>query len=333
MEELPDVRDGLTRTERTALAATHALVPPPGRSTKSLTVVQHAASLAPDLDPDAVYAAMVRLAQDHVSRHPLLEGQGNFGSIDDDPAAEPLHTELRLSRLATDALEGVDWDGSPDTPIDWSLPPLLVNSPLPHRLGDLAAALQARLSHPDGGLAPVLSALQGPDLPAGATVWTGVDLRSVYESGEGAVTVDGDAAVARSAGRPPEVRITALPLGVAKGGDHGLIREIVDLVSSGRVDQISDVFDESDRAGMNLVVELKRDADPETVLTRLRTDTVLRRRIPVMLACSDDGTRRVVPLLDILDGHAKRGGDPERLADLGRRHDGPRRSRLCAGNG
>ncbi len=331
MDELRDVRDGLTRSERTALAATRAFGPPPGRFTKSLTVVEHAVDLAPDLGPEKIYAAMVRLAQTHVSRHPLIDGRGNFGSIDDDPAAEAQYTEIRLSRLAADALEGASWDGSPDTPIDWPLPPLLVNSPLPHRLGDLAAALATRLARPGDGLAPVLDALQGPDLPAGATIRTDPDLWTVYETGRGEVTVDGDAAVVRQAGRPPEVRITALPFGVAKGGDHGLIRAVVDLVNTRHVPEIADIFDESDRAGMNLVVELQPGADPEAVLARLREDTPLCHRIPVTLAVSEAGAQRVVSLLDLLDGHLERGGDADRLAELGRRHDGPRRSALRDG--
>ena len=268
----------------------------------------------------AVYDALVRMAQSFSLRYPLIEGQGNFGSIDGDSPAAMRYTEARLSAIAEELLldiekETVEWidnfDGTLKEPLllPSKVPNLLVNGSAgiavgmatnmpPHNLGEVADALLLLLARPDATLDDVLKVLPGPDFPTGGYLST-EGIREAYETGRGMIHLRGSAEI-RERGGKDEIVITEVPYEVNKAA---LLELIADLVKGKRIDGITDLRDESDRTGTSVVLELRRDAPSEIVLNRLYEHTPLETSFGVINLCLVDGHPKVLSLLELLALH------------------------------
>jgi DNA gyrase subunit A len=268
----------------------------------------------------AVYDALVRMAQPFSLRYPLIDGQGNFGSIDGDAPAAMRYTEARLSAFAEELLldiekETVEWtdnfDGTLKEPLDVpaKAPNLLVNGSAgiavgmatnmpPHNLPEVADALLLLLERPDATLDEIMKLLPGPDFPTGGFLSTD-GIRTAYETGRGTLHLRGAAEVRERDGRD-EIVITEIPYEVDK---TALLQLIADLVKSKRIDGITDLRDESDRHGTSVVLELRRDAPAEIVLNRLYEHTPLETSFGVINLCLVEGRPRVLPLRELLVLH------------------------------
>ena len=268
----------------------------------------------------AVYDALVRMAQPFSLRYPLIDGQGNFGSIDGDSPAAMRYTEARLSPIAEEMLldiekETVDWgdnfDGSLKEPLvlPSKLPDLLVNGSAgiavgmatnmpPHNLHEVADALLLLLERPEADLDALMKVLPGPDFPTGGAL-AAEGIREAYATGRGMMRMRGTAEVREGDGRD-QIIITEIPYEVNK---VSLLQLIADLVKAKRLDGITDLRDESDREGTRVVVELRRDAPAEIVLNRIYEHTPLETSFGVINLCLVDGRPKVLPLKELLELH------------------------------
>ncbi|MEM0128891.1 MAG: DNA gyrase subunit A [Thermoplasmata archaeon] len=268
----------------------------------------------------SVYDALVRMAQPFSLRYPLVEGQGNFGSIDGDAPAAMRYTEARLSALAEELLqdiesETVDWqdnfDGTLREPLflPGKVPNLLVNGSAgiavgmatnmpPHNLGEVVDALLLLLREPDAPLEEILKVLPGPDFPTGGAL-SREGIREAYETGRGMIHLRGTATPRERDGRP-EIVITEIPYEISKSS---LLVQIADLVKARRLEGVTDLRDESDQRGMSIVLELRRDAPPEIVLNRIYEHTPLETSYGVINLCIVDGRPKTLPLRDLLRLH------------------------------
>jgi len=268
----------------------------------------------------AVYDALVRMAQPFSLRYPLIDGQGNFGSIDGDAPAAMRYTEARLSALAEELLldiekETVDWtdnfDGSLKEPLvlPSKIPNLVVNGSAgiavgmatnmpPHNLGEVVDALLLLLEKPEASLDELMERVPGPDFPTGGFL-SHEGIREAYETGRGMLHLRGAAEIRERAGRD-EIVITEIPYEVNKAG---LLELIADLVKSKRLDGVTDLRDESDRQGTSVVLELRRDAPGEIVLNRLYEHTPLETSFGVINLCLIDGRPKVLGLRELLLHH------------------------------
>ena len=266
---------------------------------------------------------MVRMAQDFTLRYPLVDGQGNFGSIDADPPAAMRYTEARLSALAEEMLADIDrrtvdftanFDGSLNEPVvlPGRLPNLLVNGSSgiavgmatnipPHHLGEIAAAVTLLLDHPDAAVDDLLEVVHGPDFPTGGIAFAGQDRHSVREiigTGHGRVTMRAVQHVEESArGNRMQIVFTELPYQVNKAT---LVEQIATLVRDRKIDGISDLRDESDRHGLRVVVELKRDGNLNSVRAHLYKMTPLQSTFAVNMVALVKGQPRTVSLRQAL---------------------------------
>jgi DNA gyrase subunit A len=318
---LPDDRDGLKPVQRRILwsmwesGATHDR--PYRKSAR--TVGDVLGKYHPHGDT-AVYDALVRMAQAFSLRYPLIDGQGNFGSIDGDVPAAMRYTEARLSTLAEELLldiekDTVDWtdnfDGSLKQPIvlPSKLPNLLVNGSAgiavgmatnmpPHNLGEIVDGLLLLLRKPDASLDDLMKVIPGPDFPTGGFLST-EGIREAYETGRGMIRLRGTAELREREGKD-EIVITEIPYEVNKAA---LLELIADLVKTKRIDGVTDLRDESDRDGTSVVIELRRDAPSEIVLNRLYEHTPLETSFGVINLCLVEGEPRVVPLKGLLELH------------------------------
>jgi DNA gyrase subunit A len=268
----------------------------------------------------AVYDALVRMAQPFSLRYPLIDGQGNFGSIDGDAPAAMRYTEARLSPLAEELLadlekETVDWtdnfDGSLKEPLvlPSKAPDLIINGSAgiavgmatnmpPHNLSEVVAALELLLERPEASLDEIVERLPGPDFPTGGFLSL-EGIREAYETGRGMLHLRGTAEI-RERGGKDEIVITEIPYEVNKSS---LLELIADLVKSKRLDGVTDLRDESDRSGTSVVLELRRDAPAEIVLNRLYEHTPLETSFGVINLCLVDGRPRVLGLKELLLHH------------------------------
>ncbi|MCP9886891.1 DNA topoisomerase 4 subunit A [Cyanobium sp. ATX 6A2] len=312
---LPDVRDGLKPVQRRILYAMHELGLTPDRPyRKCARVVGDVLGKYHPHGDQAVYDALVRLVQTFASRHPLLDGHGNFGSVDDDPPAAMRYTETRLAPIANQALldeigdDTVDFaanfDGSQQEPtvLPAQLPFLLLNgcsgiavgmatSIPPHNLGEIVDALIALVRKPELPDAKLLELVPGPDFPTGGEVLTGSGVRDTYLSGRGSIPMRGvahfeEVQPGKGRHRRSAVVVTELPYQLSKAG---WIEKLAELVNDGKVGGIADIRDESDRDGMRVVVELRRDANPEQVLADLQRRTALQSNFGAILLALVDG--------------------------------------------
>jgi DNA gyrase subunit A len=320
---LPDVRDGLKPVHRRVLYGMHEAGLQPNRPYKksAATVGDVMGKYHPHGD-QAIYDTLVRMAQPFSLRYPLIDGQGNFGSIDDDPAAAPRYTEARLSRLATELLRDIDadtvdfepnYDESRRQPsvLPSRFPNLLVNGSAgiavgmatnmpPHHLGETIDAVVAMIDDPDIAVDGLLKHLKGPDFPTGAIIVGRGGVRDAYRTGRGRIVMRARAHIEELRGGKSAIVITELPYGVKKGGDTGVIRKIADLVQDKVLTEISDLADHSDRTGMRIQVELKRDAVPQVALNKLFKHTPLQSTFGYNAVALVDGVPRTLSLLELV---------------------------------
>jgi DNA gyrase subunit A len=316
---IPDIRDGLKPVHRRILYAMfrEGLLSSK-RFAKSAGVVGEVLKKYHPHGDSAVYESMVRMAQDWNMRYVLVEGQGNFGSIDGDSAAAYRYTEARLQKIAETFLAEIDqetvdfqpnFDGATTEPIilPSPIPNLLVNGTtgiavgmatnmLPHNLTEVMNAVIALIDQPDLGLDELIKIIPGPDLPTGATICGTSGIRKAYETGRGSITMRGVAKV-EELGNREAIIITEVPYQVNKSV---MIEEIANLVRDKKVDGISDLRDESNREGIRVVVELKKDAQAEIVLNQLYQHTQLQSNFGIINLAISNKRPKVFSLAEIL---------------------------------
>ena len=320
---LPDVRDGLKPVHRRVLYAMHDLGLQPNRGyRKCAFIVGEVMGKYHPHGDSAIYDTLVRLAQDFALRSPLVDGQGNFGSIDDDPAAAMRYTEARLERLATEMLRDIDADtvdfgpnydetSSEPLVLPSRFPNLLVNGSTgiavgmatnipPHNLGEVIQATKAYIANPSIDLQGLMEYVKGPDFPGGGMM-SGSGIRDAYASGRGSVRIRARAHVEPIRGGKDAIIVSELPYMVKKGGEGGLITKIADLVREKKITGISDLRDESDRSGMRLVIELKRGGDPAAVvLNQLYKHTPMQNSFGMNMVSLVNGVPRTLGLKEMI---------------------------------
>ncbi|MBU6229730.1 MAG: DNA gyrase subunit A [Cyanobacteria bacterium REEB459] len=323
---LPDARDGLKPVHRRILYAMHELGLSADRPfRKCARVVGEVLGKYHPHGDTAVYDALVRMAQDFSMRSPLINGHGNFGSIDNDPPAAMRYTECRLQSLASDSLlqdiesETVDFvdnfDGSQQEPVvlPSRLPQLLLNGSAgiavgmatnipPHNPGELIDGVIALIDNPDISTAALMEIIPGPDFPTGGQILGRSGIGDAYRTGRGSVTMRGVAAIEtiEHRGRPDRdaIVITELPYQTNKAG---MIERIAEMVNERKLEGISDIRDESDRDGMRIVIELKRDAYPRVVLNNLYKQTPLQNNFGVNMLALVNGEPQLLGLKRMLE--------------------------------
>jgi DNA gyrase subunit A len=320
---LPDLRDGLKPVHRRILYGMRQLRLDPGTAfKKSAKIVGDVMGNFHPHGDSAIYDTLARMAQDFALRYPLVDGQGNFGSIDDDPPAAMRYTEARLARLATEMLRDIDantvdftpnYDESRQEPLilPARFPNLLVNGSAgiavgmatnipPHNLRETIDAAIAYIDNPDIQVADLMKHMKGPDFPTGGIIvgWQGI--KDAYETGRGRLVVRGRAHIEPLRQGKEAIIVTELPFMVKKGGKGNLIDRIANLVRDKKIAEISDLRDETDRSGMRLVIELKRDSIPEVVLNKLYKHTSLQQTFGVNMVALADGVPRTLDLREVI---------------------------------
>lgn len=323
---LPDVRDGLKPVHRRILYAMRQTgLTPTAKFRKSATVVGEVLGSYHPHGDASVYDAMVKLAQDFATRYLLVQGQGNFGSVDGDPPAAYRYTEAKMSRLADEMLrdlekETVDWnpnfDGSKQEPsvLPAAVPNLLLNGTLgiavgmatnipPHNLREVVAATTHLIDDPDATIDDLLEHVKGPDFPLGAIAFNQTDIKHAYTSGRGGVVVRGEAEIVEDK-KGTNIVITSIPYRVNKAD---LITRIADLVRDKKLEGVKDLRDES-TSDIRIVVELKGTAHPQAVLNNLYKHTELESTFHYNMLALVDGVPETLSLKGMLEafiGHRK----------------------------
>jgi DNA gyrase subunit A len=320
---LPDVRDGLKPVHRRVLYGMHEAGMQPNRPfKKSARIVGDVMGSYHPHGDTAIYDTLVRLAQPFSMRYPLVDGQGNFGNIDDYPAAAMRYTESRLSRIATELLRDIDadtvdfkpnYDESRREPsvLPARFPNLLVNGSAgiavgmatniaPHNLAEVIDALVGLIDEPDLDVDRLTRHIKGPDFPTGGIILGREGIREAYRSGRGRIVMRARAHIEELRGGKSAIIVTELPYGVKKGGDVGVIKKIADLVNDKVLTEVSDLADHSDRSGMRIQIELKRDAIPQVALNKLFKHTALQSTFGFNAVALVDGVPRTLSLRDML---------------------------------
>jgi DNA gyrase subunit A len=320
---LPDVRDGLKPVHRRVLFGMHESGMQPNRPyKKSARVVGEVMGAFHPHGDSSIYDTLVRLAQPFSLRYPLVDGQGNFGSIDDDPAAAMRYTECRLAKIATEMLRDIDadtvdfvpnYDESRREPVvlPSRFPNLLVNGASgiavgmatnmpPHRLSEVVDAIMAMIDEPEISVDELLKHVKGPDFPTGGIIVGRQGIREAYRSGRGRIVMRARAHIEELRGGKTAIVVTELPYGVKKGGDGGVIKKIADLVHEKVLTEISDLQDHSDRTGMRIQIELKRDAIPQVALNKLFKHTSLQTTFGYNGVALVGGVPRTLSLLELV---------------------------------
>ena len=317
---LPDARDGLKPVHRRILYAMHDMgIRYNTAYRKSARVVGDVLGKYHPHGDSAVYDTMVRMAQDFSMRYPLIDGQGNFGSVDGDSAAAMRYTEARLARISQEMLADIDkntidwmdnFDGSLQEPevLPARLPNLLLNGTSgiavgmatnipPHNLNEICDAITYLIDHydtqDDVTVEDLMNFVKGPDFPTGASMMGREGIITAYATGKGRVTMRATANIEEMSGNRHRIVVTEIPYQVNKSS---LLERIADLVRDGKLKDISDLRDESDRAGMAIVIELKRGAQPKKVLNQLYKHTTLQSNFGINMLALLDGEPRVLPL-------------------------------------
>ena len=313
---LPDVRDGLKPVHRRILYTMHIRGNDPSHPYRKSadTVGAVLGSFHPHGDA-SVYDAMVRLAQDFSLRYPLVDGQGNFGSIDGDPPAAYRYTEARMSKMACEMLtdiekDTIDWDPNFDETtkephvLPSRFPNLLVNGSQgiavgmatnipPHNLREVVGGLCAMIDDPDIDLPGLMEHIKGPDFPTGGIIMGRSGIRAAYATGRGKITLRGRAEIVEKKNGRFEIIVTEIPYMVNKAR---LIESIADYVKDKKIEGISDLNDESSRKGMRIVIEVKKDANPQVVLNQLYRYTQLQDTVGVIMLALDHKTPKIMSL-------------------------------------
>ncbi|MGK7311150.1 MAG: DNA gyrase subunit A [Candidatus Longimicrobiales bacterium M2_2A_002] len=318
---LPDVRDGLKPVHRRILYAMNDLGLGPTRPyKKSANVVGEVLGKYHPHGDTAVYDTMVRMVQDFSLRYPLVDGQGNYGSIDGDNAAAYRYTEAKLTELATELLADLDrdtvdftttFDNQRQEPVvlPSKVPNLLMNGSAgiavgmatnipPHNLREVADALHLITEHPDCDVDDLLAVLPGPDFPTGGYIIGTDGIREAYETGRGRMTMRAKVQREAKRGGKEQLVVTELPYGISKSK---VIEQIADLVRKKKLENVSDLRDESDRDGMRIVVELKRGAKVNPVLNRLYKKTYMQATFGAIMIALDHGVPREMTLKQMLE--------------------------------
>lgn len=317
---LPDVRDGLKPVHRRILYTMNESGNTSDKPTRkcAYTVGEVLGKYHPHGDA-SVYDALVRLAQDFSLRYPLISGQGNFGSIDGDPAAAYRYTEARLSKISDEMIRDINkkvvdfttnYDDKLQEPVvlPSRFPNLLVNGSNgiavgmatnipPHNLGEVIDAILLMIEDPEVGIEEIMTKIQGPDFPTGGIIMGYSGIRSAYYTGRGKIILRGRAEIIEE-NNHTRIIINEIPYMVNKAR---LLMSIGDLVRDKRIEGISVVRDESDRSGMRIVIELKRDANANVVLNKLYSYTQLQDTVGVIMLALVDGQPKVLPLRDMLE--------------------------------
>ena len=317
---LPDVRDGLKPVHRRILYAMSELGLLPGRPyKKSATVVGDVLGKYHPHGDSAVYDSMVRMVQGFSLRYPLVDGQGNFGSVDGDSAAAYRYTEARLTALAVEMLADIDqntvdfapnYDDRLEEPrvLPSKLPNLLLNGSSgiavgmatnipPHNLCELVDAITHLIDNPEATVADLRKHLLGPDFPTGGFIYGSQGIDECYEYGRGRISVRARAVVEEKGSGKTQVVVTEIPFQVNKSR---LVEQIAELVRAKKITDISDLRDESDRDGMRVVIELKRDANPSVLLNQLYKRTQMQITFGAIMLALVDGQPKVLDLKQLL---------------------------------
>jgi DNA gyrase subunit A len=320
---LPDVRDGLKPVHRRVLFGMSELGIGPTRAyAKCARIVGEVMGNYHPHGDQSIYDTLVRMAQEFSLRYPLVDGQGNFGSVDDDPPAAMRYTEARLDRMAMEMLRDLDadtvdfipnYDGRKREPVvlPSRFPNLLVNGSSgiavgmatnipPHNLREVIGATIAYIDDPNITVDGLMRHIKGPDFPTGGIILGHQGIRDAYETGRGRVRVQARVGIEEIGQGKEALIVTELPFMVKKGGDNGLISKIVDLVREKKIPEISDIRDESDRHGMRLVIELKRAVIPKVVLNKLFKHTPMQTTFGVNTVALVDGVPRTLALREVI---------------------------------
>jgi DNA gyrase subunit A len=322
---LPDVRDGLKPVHRRVLYVMNELGLQPGRRhVKCAQIVGEVMGKYHPHGDAPIYDTLVRLAQDFSMRYPLVDGHGNFGNIDGYSAAAMRYTEARLDRLATEMLRDIDqetvdftptYDGSRQEPtvLPARFPNLLINGGSgiavgmatnipPHNLREVINGVIAYIEDPTIDVDGLMRHIKGPDFPTAGTILGREGIRDAYATGRGRIRVQAKAHIEPIGQGKEAIIVTELPFQVRKGGDGGLIVKIADLVHEKKIPEITDIRDESDRHGMRIVIELKRDAIPKVVLNKLHKHTPMQATFGVNMVALVDNVPRTLSLREVI-GH------------------------------
>jgi DNA gyrase subunit A len=317
---LPDARDGLKPVHRRILYSMHEQGHLPDRKyVKSARVVGDVMGKYHPHGDSAIYDALVRMAQEFSMRLPLIDGQGNFGSVDGDPAAAMRYTECRLERAAMTLLEDIDkdtvdfepnYDGSEKEPkvLPARFPNLLVNGAggiavgmatniPPHNLGEIIDACVALIDDPSLGIDDLIQIVPGPDFPTGGIILGRAGIRDAYHAGRGSIVMRGKVEFETLRKEREAIIITEIPYQVNKAA---LVERIAELVRDKRIDGIADLRDESDRDGYRVVIELRRDAERDLLLNQLYQFTPLQTAFSANTVALDSGRPQVMNLKDLL---------------------------------
>ncbi len=317
---LPDVRDGLKPVHRRILYSMHEMgltSEKPFR--KSATVVGDVLGKYHPHGDSAVYDAMVRLAQNFSTRYPLIQGHGNFGSVDGDGAAAMRYTEAKMSRICVEMLRDIDKDTVDMMPnfderlmqptvLPARIPNLLINGSggiavgmatniPPHNMGEVCDACIALIDNPDIGYETLMQHIKGPDFPTGGLIMGVSGIRQAYATGRGRIVVRAKAEIEAFGKNRQRIIVTEIPYQVNKAR---LVEKIAEMVHEKRIEGISDLRDESDRSGMRIVIELKRDVNANVVLNNLYKHTQMQDAFGVIMIALVDGQPRVLSLKQVL---------------------------------
>ncbi len=317
---LPDVRDGLKPVHRRIIYTMNEAGNTSDKPTRkcAYTVGEVLGKYHPHGDA-SVYDALVRLAQDFSLRYPLISGQGNFGSVDGDPAAAYRYTEAKLAKISDEMIRDINkkvvdfttnYDDKLQEPVvlPSRFPNLLVNGSNgiavgmatnipPHNLGEVIDAIQLLIDNPEATIEEIMGVIQGPDFPTGGIIMGYSGIRSAYYTGRGKIILRGRAEIVEE-NNHTRIIINEIPYMVNKAR---LLMNIGDLVRDKRIEGISVVRDESDRNGMRIVIELKRDANANVVLNKLYSYTQLQDTVGVIMLALVDGQPKILPLRDMLE--------------------------------
>ncbi len=318
---LPDVKDGLKPVQRRILYAMRQLgVNPNSAHVKCAKVCGETQGNYHPHGTEVIYPTLVRLAQDFNLRYPLVDGQGNFGSIDADPPAAMRYTEARLAPLAIELMadiekDTVDWADTYDQtriePVVFpaGFPNLLANGSAgiavgmatnipPHNLTELINGITYLIDNPDASIAKLMEFIKGPDFPTAGVILGSRGIQRAYETGRGQITMQGEVTIETTEGGRSSIVITELPYQVVK---KRLIEDIAEHVKSKKLDGITDINDFSDRSGMRVVIELRRDAHPRKILNYLIKHTSLRSNFGVIMLALVDRQPRLLNLKQVLE--------------------------------
>ncbi|ADQ03627.1 DNA gyrase, A subunit [Caldicellulosiruptor owensensis OL] len=318
---LPDVRDGLKPVHRRILYAMNEIGLTPDKPyRKSATVVGHVLAKYHPHGDAAVYESLVRMAQDFSMRHPLVDGHGNFGSVDGDPPAAMRYTEARMSKIAIEMLRDIEketvdfmpnFDESAKEPkvLPSRFPNLLVNGSQgiavgmatnipPHNLAEVIDAIVYILDNENATLDDIMKIIKGPDFPTGGYIIGKKGIKDAYATGKGKIIVRAKTSIEQTSKGRQRIIVTELPYMVNKAR---LIEKIAELVHEKKIDGISDIRDESDKEGLRIVIEIKKDADANVVLKQLYKNTQLQDSFGIIMLALVDNQPKVLTLMDMLN--------------------------------